>query len=155
MATFNPEDLMNMEGGIDASQISENPTPSLAIPAEPIMENQNLIQENLSTSIENFIDNSSEINTGNAKVVFPDAVNQQINNPGQKLYTSPTNINATPIDRFKAFINNEKTINPRFDISKDLDDMIDYIIEQENLEKKFKRFTTNPEIQPEEERYTF
>jgi len=49
----------------------------------------------------------------------------------------------TPLDRFKDFIENEKRIDPTFDFTKDLDDMIEFLIAEEELKRKYSKFTRN------------
>ena len=153
------EDLLKMDGGIDATQISDNTIPAIpAIPtlAEVPVESQSAIKRRLEDSIDNFLESDTAIAqgggdiTGRPNVQFPDSV---LNGSMVEESNNPQTIEraraSSPIDRFKSFIAVEKQLNPKFDVSKDLDAMIDYLIEQENLEAKFARFN-NPSSQVEE-----
>jgi hypothetical protein len=154
------EELLNMSGGIDASSISENPMPAIAAPTEIPTESQSAIKRRLENSIEGFLESDTAAAQGGGG--FGGAPNVQFSDTVQNVMSgnstpAPMMIeesrHASPIDRFKAFIAIEKQLNPKFDVAKDLDEMIDYLIEQQTLEAKFARFNSPTQHNDEEETY--
>ena len=141
------EELLAMAGGIDPLAISDAPVINAAAPAIAPVESESNIKRRLESSIESFLDSDTAMSQANGghmpKMQFSDSIDNAIQNAGAQ---TPMNIaqaaNSSPMERFKAFIAIEKQLNPKFDVSVNLDGMIDYLIEQENLEAKFAAFNT-------------
>jgi len=153
------EDLLNMDGGIDPSALSTNPVPAIPVPAVAPVESQSAIKRRLESSIEGFLDSDTAVAQGGGgfggkpNVQFSDTVqNAMAGQSANAPYVIEEARTTSPIDRFKNFIAMEKRLNPRFDVSKDLDAMIDYLIEQDALEAKFARFNS-PNVLDDEETY--
>jgi hypothetical protein len=145
-------DFANMDGGIDMSQLGK-----AALPVAPV---QAAINPYANTAdvmdSENFM---SDFLQEEAVIKAPDHVNVQMSSSVQNAMSGrrQAQVNeylpegASPMDRFNQYLATERRLNPAFSIS-DLDEMIDYVVEKEKLDNKFKKFNhTSIDVEDDDE----
>ena len=142
------EELLNMEGGINADDlvIEENsvkamlgttlPQPS-AIPAPVAAPIQTPSYQPQSTSsLADFFNDDEDLETGkrinNGQGRYPDMNRNQQPSLQEEHYDQDETI----LDRFQRFVQNEKRMDPKFKIQQVLA-VIQYLAEQEKLQRKF------------------
>ena len=150
-------DFATMQGGIDITKLGKTnglPAPlttSIDDHSAASMLNDDFMADYLNEESNNYNDKLTDVNIRMSpsmeKALIPTpqpdnyfskhVVEEQSYQQPQTLFA------ASPVDRFKSYLANERRLNPNFAIS-DLDKLINYVIEQEQLDIKYNQLNKRP-----------
>jgi hypothetical protein len=146
-------DFANMAGGIDADKLGQASLPSMPqalVPTTPTNPYANTAGDVMGGDFMADFLSEESIDTSKVNVQMSPSMQKAFGSTKQVLQEESHG--SSPIDRFQNYLSNERRLNVGFSIS-DLDDMIDYIVEKEKLDNKFKKFNHVSDVSDDEETY--